>query len=160
VSKLKTEVGKLTKALADASKAAAKAAASSSSSSSSSASSSSSSSSASSAPATPDWGAFNQWLGATAGPLDVTGGAAAGWQQNPGPLGGFGLGLAGGPGVAGRFGGMPQRGGGDGAALIPMLMGRIDDMTEVLREQPARTAAGLNAAMNGVVSHAVVKGGW
>jgi TP901 family phage tail tape measure protein len=162
LSKLKTEVGKLTKALADATKAAAKAAASSSSGSSSSSSSDTSSTDSSSASATPNWGAFNQWLGATSGPLDVTGGAAAGWQTNPGPLGGFGLGLAdvSGPSVAGRFGGLPQ---GSGDALITALnmqTGRLDDLIELTREQPGRTAAGLNAAMNGVVSHAVVKGNW
>jgi TP901 family phage tail tape measure protein len=153
LSKLKTEVGELTKALAKATTAAAKAATKASSSSSSS-SGSSSSSSSSTAAAGPDWAGFGQWLNETSG---VT--AAGGWVENPGPLGGFGNGLAGGPGVAGRFGGRLQDGGGQDP-LIPLLIGRLDEMTEVLREQPGRTAAGLNAAMNGVVSHAMVKGGW
>ena len=43
---------------------------------------------------------------------------------------------------------------------MPMLIGEIREQTEVMREQPARIAAGLNAAMNGVVSHAMVKGNW
>ena len=155
LSKLKTEVGELTKALAKATTAAAKAAAKASSSSSSS-SGSSSSSSSSTAAAGPDWAGFGQWLNETSG---VT--AAAGWVENPGPLGGFGNGLAGGPGVSGRFGGMPHGSGQDAViTALNMQTGRLDDLIEIGREQPGRTAAGLNAAMNGVVSHAMVKGNW
>jgi TP901 family phage tail tape measure protein len=155
LSKLKTEVGKLTKALAKATTAAAKAAAKASSSSSSS-SGSSSSSTSSTAAAGPDWAGFGQWLNETSG---VT--AAGGWQENPGPLGGFGNGLAAGPGVSGRFGGMPHGSGQDAViTALNMQTGRLDDLIEIGREQPGRTAAGLNAAMNGVVSHAMVKGNW
>jgi hypothetical protein len=45
-------------------------------------------------------------------------------------------------------------------ACLNMQTERLDDLISVARQQPARTAAGLNAAMNGVVAHAVVKGGW
>ncbi len=41
-----------------------------------------------------------------------------------------------------------------------MMIGLLGEHLDVAKEQPARTAAGLNAAMNGVVAHAVVKGGW
>ena len=40
------------------------------------------------------------------------------------------------------------------------LRGDIRNLVDIARESPARTAQGLNAAMNGVVSHAMVKGGW
>ena len=43
---------------------------------------------------------------------------------------------------------------------MAMVLSELREQTEVLREQPAHTAAGLNAAMNGVVSHAMVKGNW
>ena len=151
MTKLKSETTKLTTELAKLTKAATKAATASSSS-----SASSTSSTSSTAAAGPDWAGFGQWLNETSG---VT--AAGGWQENPGPLGGFGNGLAAGPGVAGRFGGMPQGGGEDAIVQrLNMMIGHLGEMTEVMREQPGRVAAGLNAAMNGVVSHAMVKGGW
>ena len=43
---------------------------------------------------------------------------------------------------------------------LNMLIARADEHLQVAREQPGRTAAGLNAAMNGVVAHAMVKGNW
>ena len=42
---------------------------------------------------------------------------------------------------------------------MPMLIGELREMNESLREQPGRTAAGLNAALNGVAAHAMVKRG-
>lgn len=154
MSKLKSEVTKLKEAIAKATKAAAKAAASSNSSS----SSGSSGSSSGSASSTPDWAAFNTWLD------DTSSGASGGsWQGNPGPLGGFGVsgvGLPAGPRPVGQWGGPPPWMGGDGGELNALLIGRLDELISAAHEQPWRTAAGLNAAMNGVAAHAVVKGNW
>ena len=45
------------------------------------------------------------------------------------------------------------------AHLIGMR-GDIRDLVDIARESPARTAQGLNAAMNGIGAHAMLKGNW
>ena len=95
------------------------------------------------------------------GPVDVTGGAAAGFQltrvRSAGPRFGFGMG----PRPVGRWAGPPQwMCGGYPHELTPLMIQRLDELIAVSRQQPAQTAAGLNAAMNGVAAKAVVRGGW
>jgi hypothetical protein len=158
LSKLRTELAKLTKAVA-------KQAASSSSSS----SSDDTSSSDTTAAATPDWSAFDQWMDVTGGD-GASSGPGAPWPGNPGPFGGAGLAPPrfpwrlddAPPRFPGRFDGDPIGSGGQDELIhhVAMLSAKLDQLIGVAKEQPERTAAGLNAAMNGVVSRAVVRGGW
>jgi TP901 family phage tail tape measure protein len=155
MTKLKDQVDDLQTALKKATAAAAAAASSS--------SSSSSDSSDSSDDSTPDFGALSQWLAETAS----TSGAAAGgggWQGNPGPFGGFGLAFNPGtmPGPVGGFNGAPpgfgRKGGGDPSTA--MVIDRLDTVISTLRAQPAKNAAGMANALNGVSGTAIVRGNW
>jgi TP901 family phage tail tape measure protein len=155
---LKDEVTKLQAALKKATAAAASAASSSSSDTTD--TSTDDSSSSDTAPATPNWGAFGQWLGET-GPQA---GAASGgsWQGNPGPLGGFGLAFdpGGGPRPVGRFDGpgpFGPRGGDPGQAMV---IDRLDQVVAALYAMPAKNAAGTAAALNGVTGTAITRGNW
>ena len=100
----------------------------------------------SSAPAVPNWGAFNEWMVET----------APGYTA-PGGRGRFG----GGPRPAGRFGGTPFSGQDEAVARrLDVVIGHLRELVSVGRQQPARTAAGLNAALNGVAGRAIVGGNW
>ena len=119
-----------------------------------------SSSDSSSTVQTPNFAALNQWLAATAPDDGASGGS---WRANPGPLGGYGVGVAdlSGPGLAGRW--TAPGGGGaqdDVVAHLQLLGAKLDELVEVGHQAPSRTAAGLNAAMNGVTANAVVRGNW
>ncbi len=148
MTQLKDEVDKLRDALKKATAA--------SSNSSSSSSSADSSSSSSDQPA--NFAALGQWLAETA----PDAGNPGSWQGNPGPLGGFGLAFdpGGGPRPVGGFdGGVPSgQGGGDLTAML--LADRLDTLIAAVRAQPARNAAGMAAAMNGVTGTAITRGNW
>lgn len=153
LSKLKSEITRLNKAMAKQKAAADKA---------SSASSGDSGSGSSSGP--PNWAAFNQWMTET-GPIDVTGASGGSsmppgtWQGNPGPFGGFGVGV----GLPPRPGWFDGAAGGGQDDLVQHLRGLRADIRELInvqRDQPSKTAAGLNAALNGTAARAIVRGGW
>src|SRR5581483_6732361 len=88
------------------------------------------------------------------------------WQGNPGPLGGFGLafdpGLA--PRPAGRFGGASLVFASDldraAVAHLAGLRDQVDRLIAATMAQPAKNAAGMAAALNGVSGTAIVRGGW
>jgi TP901 family phage tail tape measure protein len=154
MTSLKDEVDKLKTSLAKATTAAA--AAASSSSSSSSTTSTSTSSSSASQPA--DFANLNQWLAETApNPAD-----AGSWQGNPGPLGGFGLAFdqGGGPRPVGGYDGGGPFGQGGSELLAALLAEKLDEVIGTLRAQPAKNAAGMAAAMNGVTQTAITRGNW
>ena len=149
LDKLKDEVDKLKTALTKATKAAAA--------SSSSSSTSTSSDSSSSDDQPPDWANFDQWEAETA-PNPGNGGP---WQGNPGPLGGFGLAFdPGGPRPLGRYDGGGPFGQGGSEMLAALLADRLDEVIATLRAQPAKNAAGMAAAMNGVTRTAITRGNW
>jgi hypothetical protein len=150
---LKDQVDKLNTALAKATAAAAAAASSSSTSSSS---SSTSSSSASSQPA--DFANLNQWLAET-GPNPADAGS---WQGNPGPLGGLGLAFdpGGGPRPVGGFDGAPPFAQGGSDLLAAIMADKLDQVVAAIMAQPAKNAAGMSAAMNGVTRTAITRGNW
>jgi uncharacterized phage infection (PIP) family protein YhgE len=157
MTQLKDQVDKLKDALTKATKAAA-AAASSASSSSSSSDDSSDTSDDSSSDQPPDWANLGQWEAETApNPAD-----SGSWQGNPGPLGGFGLAFnpGGGPGLSGQYQGGGQFGQGGNDVLAAMLADRLDTLIATVRAQPAKNAAGMAAAMNGVTGTAITRGNW
>ena len=160
MSALKTQVDQLQAALKKATAAAATAAASAvSSSDASTTDDSTDDSSSDSTPSTPNWGAFGQWLGET-GPGNPADGG--GWRGYPGPLGGFGLAFdqGGGPRPLGRFdGGGPfsQRGGDPSQAMMVDLLRQV---VAAIHAQPAKNAAGMAAALNGVTGTAITRGNW
>jgi TP901 family phage tail tape measure protein len=159
LTQLRDEVTKLKESLARAEKAAAKAAAKSAGTSSSSGtrSSSSSGSGGSSGAQPADFTQLNQWLAET-GPSPSDGGS---WQGNPGPLGGFGLMFSpgGGPRPAGRYEGGPSAQ--DGSEILAALMaGKLDEVIQAIHAQPAKNAAGMAAAMDGVTRSAITRGNW
>jgi hypothetical protein len=43
---------------------------------------------------------------------------------------------------------------------VGMLAAKFDELIAVARQQPAHTAAGLSAALNGVTTRAIVGGNW
>jgi hypothetical protein len=160
-TKLKDALKKVTDAAIKAAKAAAKAAGTD-----DSGDSSDDSSDDSSTSTTPNWGALSQWMSATApgaSPEAADPANGGSWQGNPGPLGVWGArGQQGGPRPMGRFNGMPGVGqGGDQTAFyLSRMTDNLEQLVSETRQLPAKNAAGMAAAMNGVSGTAIMRGHW
>jgi phage-related protein len=166
-TKLKDALKKTTEAAKKAAAAATKAAAKADDSSDDSSDSSDDSSSS-----TPDWSAFGGFMAATAppgagggspggpgGPGDPANGG--GWRGNPGQLGPWGTGFdqGGRPRPIGR-GGDPLGSFGTRDPLNGMILDRLDTLVSATMAAPAKNAAGMAAAMNGVSGTAILRGNW
>jgi TP901 family phage tail tape measure protein len=151
LSKLKSEITRLNKAIAKQKAAADKAS-----------SDSSDDSGSDSSDGPPNWAAFNQWMTET-GPIDLAG--ASGGSSTPpgsgypGPFGGAGVSM-GLPSRPGWFDGQPDRSQQRNDQTLMLIEQHMRELVGVSKQQPAKTAAGLNAALNGMATRAIVQGNW